>query len=142
VWPEGPPGLPAGTPAVLDLVTVVAGAALWLRVTALALTAVLRARLYSVTFHDRAMELASGVLHRRKQLIWYFQLAAEPEYVRTPVMLLTHTASLRITYEDTAGTSRTMDLLGIGTPPQVDLIRRLLEAHRLNERVPMRGHRA
>ena len=86
-----------------------------------------------------AAELTEPLLHRRKQFIWYYQLTEEPVYLRKPAMLLTHTASLQITYNHTANAVRTMELSGIGSPGEVERIRAYLETRRLAERSPIRG---
>jgi hypothetical protein len=103
-----------------------------------AVTVVLRARCYTVTFHERGFELAAGVLHRRKQFIWYHQLVDEPTYLRTPATFLTHTASLQVRY-DRAATTYELLLAGIGSPGEVDRIRAYIETRRLAERAPIRG---
>lgn len=111
---------------------------LWARALAAAGVAVLRSRLYRVTFHERGFDLATGVLHRRRRFVWYYQLTGEPTYLRTPLMFLTHTASLRVAYDD-GGDVKSVELAGIGSPAQVEHIRQYIETRRLAERIPMRG---
>jgi hypothetical protein len=114
-------------------------AGMWLRVGGTAAVAAIRAHLYHVSFHERGLEIARGVLHRRKQFIWYYQLTEDPSYTRTPATYLTHTATLRLTYEDTHTTVRVLDLAGIGSPGEVEQLRGYLETRRLAERAAMRG---
>lgn len=111
----------------------------WLRAAALAISLVVRSRLYTVIFFERGLDIATGVFHRSKQFIWYYQITEEPCYLRGPWMFVTHTASLRLKYNDAATSSQDIDLSGIGSPQEVDWLRSYIQARRLAERSPMRG---
>lgn len=125
--------------APLHRVVLLAITAMWILAAIKTTVAVVQALMYSVVFHERGFELATGVLHRRRQFIWYYQLAEEPVYVRTPVMFLTYTASLRVTYDHAATTVRPLELSGIGSPRATEHVRTYLETRRLAERSSMRG---
>jgi hypothetical protein len=117
----------------------VAIAVMWMRAGTKTMVVLAQSLMYTVAFHQRGFEVASGVLHRRKQFIWYYQITEEPMYVRTPIMFLTYTASLQITYNHTANAVRGMQLSGIGSPREVEQVRAYLETRRLAERSPIRG---
>lgn len=112
---------------------------MWVRVLAKAIPILVQSRLYGVTFYERGFDIATGVFRRHKQFLWYYQLTEEPRYVRTPMMFLTHTASLQIKYNDAATTVKDLELSGIGSPREVEEIRMYIESRRLAERSPMRG---
>src|SRR5262249_46838071 len=59
---------------------------MWIPAGVKAMIALLQSLMYRIAFHERGFEIATGVLHRRKQFIWYYQLTEEPLYVRTPVI--------------------------------------------------------
>jgi len=131
--------LPTAVQGLLHRVAPVAIAVMWARAGIKTLVVLAQSLMYTVAFHQRGFEVASGVLHRRKQFIWYYQITEEPMYVRTPIMFLTNTASLQVTYNHTANAVREMELSGIGSPREVEQIRAYLETRRLAERSPMRG---
>jgi hypothetical protein len=131
--------LPTVVQGLLHRVAPVAIAVMWARAGIKTLVVLAQSLMYTVAFHQRGFEVASGVLHRRKQFIWYYQITEEPMYVRTPIMFLTNTASLQVTYNHTANAAREMELSGIGSPREVEQIRAYLETRRLAERSPMRG---
>jgi hypothetical protein len=124
--------------ATADRLLWLAAIALWARALIGAGVAVLGSQLYRVTFHERGFDLATGILHRRRRFVWYYQLTGEPTYLRTPLMFLTHTASLQVAYDD-GGDVKSIELAGIGSPAQVEHIRQYIETRRLAERIPMRG---
>jgi hypothetical protein len=136
------PGAAAHLPSLegpLHRAVLLAIGVMWIRAGIKTTIALVQSLMYSVVFHERGFEVATGVLHRRRQFIWYYQLTEEPVYARTPVMFLTHTASLQVSYNHTANTVRNMELSGIGSPREVEQIRAYLETRRLAERSPMRG---
>jgi membrane protein YdbS with pleckstrin-like domain len=77
----------------------------------------LQADLNRFEFHERRVDISTGVLYRRRQVIWYYDVF-QVRLERGPVSLLTNTASLRILYfQGTANQSVTIE--GIGTPERV-----------------------
>jgi membrane protein YdbS with pleckstrin-like domain len=124
---------------IFDQAGVLAIAFLWVRVGIKIAAVLARSHRFNISFHERGLDVATGVLHRRKKFIWYYQLTEEATYVRTPVMYLTHTASLQLAYNDTPTTHTYLELTGIGSPSEVERIRAYLETRRLAERIPMHG---
>lgn len=101
--------------------------------------AVVEARLRESVFYERGIDLAGGLLRRDRHFVWYYQLAEEPRYSRSFVMLLTHTASLHLLYNNSSTTTQWITLAGVGSPAQVMEIRQYIQERRTAERATMRG---
>ncbi|WP_040787157.1 tetratricopeptide repeat protein [Nocardia pneumoniae] len=103
------------------------------------LTIFIRTRMYTAQLYDHGMDVSTGVLRRVKQFVWYYQITEPPTYVRKPLNYLTHTASLSVSYNDTASTTRRVELRGIGSPREVEEVRGFLQSRIPPERLPIRG---
>lgn len=100
-------------------------ALLWAYAVAMAACAWLESRVSLFWFHERRVDVATGLLHRRRLVLWYYTVS-QVTYRRTPLSYLTNTASLDITYLSTTTQTQTLTLPGIGSPDEVlDLYRRL-----------------
>jgi hypothetical protein len=97
------------------------------------------ARLYAVDVHERGIDVASGLFHRSRQFIWFFQMPVEAQYTRSGAEFLTRTASLHLLYNDLTTNKVELNLAGVGTPCQVEEVRMYIEERRVRERTPMRG---
>jgi hypothetical protein len=98
-----------------------------------------RSRMNSAKLYEYGMDVSTGVLRRSKQFVWYYQITEPPTYVRGLRSYLVHTASLRVTYNNTASTTAQVELTGIGTPQQVEGVRAYLQSRIPPERLPIRG---
>lgn len=113
---------------------------LWLVYVPIVLLAVtVYSRMNSACLYEYGMEVSSGAINRSKKFIWYYQITESPTYVRTLRNYLTHTASLKMNYDHTASTTERVELIGIGTPKEVDEVREYLQSRILPERLPIRG---
>lgn len=98
-----------------------------------------RALLYGADLHEYGMDVRTGVFRRGAQFIWYYQITEPPTYLRNITSYLTRTASLRISYNNTASTTKYTELPDIGTPRQVEEIRGYLQSRIPPERLSIRG---
>jgi len=126
-------------PVTLSLLWLLLHVLTWLYLAITLIMVPIRTRLYSVDLHEHGMDIRVGMLRRRAQFIWYYQITEPPAYLRNITSYLTRTASLGIRYNNTASTAQYAELLGIGTPRQVEEIRGYLQACIPPERIPMRG---
>ncbi|MEU2256817.1 tetratricopeptide repeat protein [Nocardia xishanensis] len=127
----------AGLEVAYPLVLIVL--ALLLNVALSPITIYIRTRMYTAQLYDYGMDVSAGVFRRSKQFVWYYQITEPPTYVRRPANYLTHTASLIVSYNDTAATTVRVQLRGFGSPRQVDQIRSYLQSRIPSERLPIRG---
>lgn len=130
--------------ALTDVLSVADRVLFWLgvlavfRLCAIVIAVVVRSRMNTVTLYDYAMDVHTGVFHRKRHLVWYYQITEPPAYVRTPVTFLTRTASLWIHYNDAYLTTERVTLDGIGSPKTVNELREYLENRILTERMTTR----
>ncbi|AHH99119.1 hypothetical protein GCM10010174_68810 [Kutzneria viridogrisea] len=103
------------------------------------LSLALRARMYTAEIYEYGMDVSSGILRRTRQFVWYYQITEPPTYLRRLSNYLTHTASLVVSYNNTASTTATVQLRGFGSPQRVDEVRSYLESRIPPERLPIRG---
>ncbi|WP_162184919.1 tetratricopeptide repeat protein [Allokutzneria albata] len=127
----------AGTPlgVILGLLLVLA----WIYLIVTLAAVPLQALLNGADLYEYGMDVHTGVLKRSTQFVWYYQITEPPTYLRTLSSYLTHTASLRISYNDTASTTAQLDLSGIDGPQQVHALRTYLQSRIPSERLPIRG---
>jgi hypothetical protein len=102
-------------------------------------TIMVRTRMYTAQLYEYGMDVSTGVLRRSKQFIWYYQITEPPTYVRTLTSYLTNTASLLVSYNNTASTTVQVELRGIGSAKQADEVRAYLQSRIPPERLPIRG---
>ncbi|WP_330230865.1 tetratricopeptide repeat protein [Nocardia sp. NBC_00508] len=103
------------------------------------ITVYIRTRAYTTQLYDYGMDVSTGVFRRSRQFVWYYQITEPPTYVRDAREYLTHTASLLISYNNTATTTVRMKLRGIGSPREVEQMRSYLQSRIPAERLPIRG---
>ncbi|WP_156371395.1 tetratricopeptide repeat protein [Nocardia arizonensis] len=103
------------------------------------ITIYLRTRAYTAVLYDHGMDVSAGIFRRSKQFVWYYQITEPPTYVRTLRDYLTNTASLAISYNNTATTTSRVVLRGIGSPRRVEQVRSFLRGRIPAERLPIRG---
>jgi membrane protein YdbS with pleckstrin-like domain len=120
------------------LLILISGTSLLTAVISL-VTIPIRTRMYTAQLYEYGMDVNTGVLRRSKQFIWYYQITEPPTYVRKLTNYLTNTASLLVSYNNTASTSAQVELRGIGSPEQVNEVRAYLQSRIPPERLPIRG---
>ena len=120
---------------VLGLLLVAA----WIYLIATLVAVPIRAMLNGADLFEYGMDVHTGVLKRSTQFVWYYQITEPPTYLRTLSSYLTHTASLRVSYNNTASTTAQLTLTGIDGPSQVHELRSYLQSRIPSERLPIRG---
>jgi tetratricopeptide (TPR) repeat protein len=123
--------------AILSAFSVILGFAI-LALTCIAVRGA--ARLNTAEIYEHGLEIKSGVVRRHMRFIWFYQITESPIYVRTLKNLITNTASMVITFNETGPTSvRQAHLLAMGNPREVQQLRRFLESRIPTERQPLKG---
>lgn len=114
---------------------------LWLVCIPIALLAiVVLSRANAATLYEYRIDVKSGFANPVEDSIWYYQITEPPTYFGGGWRgRFTHTASLRLHYNDASSSTKKHEVLAFGTPKQVKEVRDYLMSRIPSERFSLRG---